>query len=71
MNLRLPSTWWQRWWAFVAYAFSTESLTHALEAWLDRRTSASLSATYARGGVEFYEKVLSGNLALRRLLVQA
>ncbi|XP_037704524.1 cilia- and flagella-associated protein 221-like isoform X3 [Choloepus didactylus] len=52
---------------FVAYAFSTDSLTHALEAWLDRRT-ASLSAAYARGGVEFYEKVLSGNLALRSLL---
>ncbi|XP_023478541.2 transmembrane protein 177 [Equus caballus] len=52
---------------FVAYAFSTDSLTHALEAWLDRRT-ASLSAAYARGGVEFYEKVLSGNLALRGLL---
>ncbi|XP_072816935.1 transmembrane protein 177 isoform X1 [Vicugna pacos] len=52
---------------FVAYAFSTDSLTHALEAWLDHRT-ASLSAAYARGGVEFYEKVLSGNLALRRLL---
>ncbi|ELV10287.1 transmembrane protein 177 [Tupaia chinensis] len=52
---------------FVAYALSTDSLTHALEAWLDRRT-ASLSAAYARGGVEFYEKVLSGNLALRSLL---
>lgn len=54
---------------FVAYAFSTDSLTHGLEAWLDRRT-ASLSAAYARGGVEFYEKVLSGNLALRSLLGQ-
>ncbi|XP_061038946.1 transmembrane protein 177 [Eubalaena glacialis] len=52
---------------FVAYALSADSLTHALEAWLDRRT-ASLSAAYARGGVEFYEKVLSGNLALRGLL---
>ncbi|KAM4797723.1 transmembrane protein 177-like [Urocitellus parryii] len=52
---------------FVAYAFSTDSLTHALEGWLDRRT-ASLSTAYARGGVEFYEKVLSGNLALRSLL---
>ncbi|XP_062957670.1 transmembrane protein 177 isoform X1 [Cynocephalus volans] len=52
---------------FVAYAFSTDSLTHALEAWLDRRT-ASLSTAYARGGVEFYEKVLSGNQALRSLL---
>ncbi|KAM9248830.1 transmembrane protein 177 [Dugong dugon] len=52
---------------FVAYAFSTDSLTHALEAWLDRHT-ASLSVAYARGGVEFYEKVLSGNLALRGLL---
>ncbi|KAL0625670.1 Transmembrane protein 177 [Plecturocebus cupreus] len=52
---------------FVAYALSKDSLTHALEAWLDRRT-ASLSAAYARGGVEFYEKVLSGNLALRSLL---
>ncbi|XP_004456309.2 transmembrane protein 177 [Dasypus novemcinctus] len=52
---------------FVAYAFSTDSLTHALEAWLDRRT-ASLSTAYAWGGVEFYEKVLSGNLALRGLL---
>ncbi|XP_026954976.1 transmembrane protein 177 [Sagmatias obliquidens] len=52
---------------FVAYALSTDSLTHSLEAWLDRRT-ASLSAAYARGGVEFYEKVLSGNLALRGLL---
>lgn len=52
---------------FVAYAFSTDSLTHALEAWLDRRT-ASMSAAYARGGAEFYEKVLSGNLVLRSLL---
>nr|XP_027792656.1 transmembrane protein 177 [Marmota flaviventris]XP_034492125.1 transmembrane protein 177 [Marmota flaviventris] len=52
---------------FVAYAFSADSLTHALEGWLDRRT-ASLSTAYARGGVEFYEKVLSGNLALRSLL---
>lgn len=52
---------------FVAYAFSMDSLTHAIEAWLDRRT-ASLSAAYAQGGVEFYEKVLSGNLALRSLL---
>lgn len=52
---------------FVAYAFCTDSLTHALEAWLDRRT-ASLSVAYAWGGVEFYEKVLSCNLALRSLL---
>ncbi|XP_048185593.1 transmembrane protein 177 [Perognathus longimembris pacificus] len=52
---------------FVVYAFSTDSLTHALEGWLDRRT-ASLSPDYARGGVEFYEKILSGNLALRSLL---
>ncbi|KAM4858983.1 transmembrane protein 177 isoform 1-T2 [Thomomys bottae] len=52
---------------FVLYAFSTDSLTHALEGWLDRRT-ASLSPNYARGGVEFYEKILSGNLALRTLL---
>ncbi|XP_069898108.1 transmembrane protein 177-like [Dipodomys merriami] len=52
---------------FVAYAFCTDSLTHALEGWLDRRT-ASLSPDYARGGVEFYEKILSGNLALRSLL---
>lgn len=52
---------------FVAYSFSKDSLTHALEAWLDRRT-ASVSAAYSRGGVEFYEKVLSGNLALRSLL---
>ncbi|XP_025713242.1 transmembrane protein 177 [Callorhinus ursinus] len=52
---------------FVAYALSADSLTHALEAWLDRRT-ATLSAAYARGGVEFYEKLLSGNVALRSLL---
>lgn len=52
---------------FVAYSFSTDSLTHALEAWLDRHT-ASLSAAYSQGGVEFYEKVLSANLALRSLL---
>ncbi|XP_004674952.1 PREDICTED: transmembrane protein 177 [Condylura cristata] len=52
---------------FVAYAFCTDSLTLTLEAWLDRRT-ATLSAAHARGGVEFYEKVLSGNLALRSLL---
>nr|XP_044625033.1 transmembrane protein 177-like isoform X1 [Equus asinus] len=52
---------------FAAYAFSTDSLTHALEAWLDHLT-ASLSAAYARGGVEFNEKVLSGILALRGLL---
>ncbi|XP_010594703.2 transmembrane protein 177 [Loxodonta africana] len=52
---------------FVAYTFSMDSLTHTLEAWLDRRT-ASLSIAYARGGVEFYEKILSGNLALRSLL---
>ncbi|XP_007936365.1 transmembrane protein 177 [Orycteropus afer afer] len=52
---------------FVAYAFSMDSLTHALETWLDRYT-ASLSMDYARGGVEFYEKILSCNLALRSLL---
>ncbi|XP_012662338.1 transmembrane protein 177 [Otolemur garnettii] len=52
---------------FVVYAFSMDSLTHFLEAWQDRRT-ASLSAAYAQGGVEFYEKILSGNLALRSLL---
>ncbi|XP_005088280.1 transmembrane protein 177 [Mesocricetus auratus] len=52
---------------FVAYTFSKDSLTVALEGWLDRRT-ASLSAAYAHGGVEFYEKILSGNLALRSLL---
>lgn len=52
---------------YVAYAFSKDSLTVALEGWLDRRT-ASLSAAYVRGGVEFYEKILSGNLALRSLL---
>ncbi|EFB14623.1 hypothetical protein PANDA_005941, partial [Ailuropoda melanoleuca] len=52
---------------FVAYALSTDSLSHALEAWLDRRTAA-LSTAYARGGVEFYEKILSGNVALRSLL---
>lgn len=53
--------------SFVAYTFSKDSLTVALEGWLDRRT-ASLSAAYAQGGVEFYEKILSGNLALRSLL---
>uniref|UniRef100_A0A8C3YTV8 Transmembrane protein 177 n=1 Tax=Catagonus wagneri TaxID=51154 RepID=A0A8C3YTV8_9CETA len=52
---------------YVVYAFCTDSLTHALEAWLDRR-AASLSAAYTWGGVEFYEKVLSCNLALRSLL---
>ncbi|XP_033613027.1 transmembrane protein 177 [Fukomys damarensis] len=52
---------------FMAYAFSTDSLTHALEGWLDRHT-ASLSAAYGQGGVEFYEKVLTGNMALRSLL---
>ncbi|XP_041504690.1 transmembrane protein 177 [Microtus oregoni] len=53
--------------SFVSYTFSKDSLTVALEGWLDRRT-ASLSAAYAQGGVEFYEKILSGNLALRSLL---
>ncbi|XP_055460613.1 transmembrane protein 177 [Psammomys obesus] len=52
---------------FVVYTFSKDSLHVALEGWLDRRT-ASLSAAYAQGGVEFYEKILSGNLALRSLL---
>ncbi|XP_006902567.1 PREDICTED: transmembrane protein 177-like [Elephantulus edwardii] len=51
----------------VADALSTDSVTHALEGWLDYH-SASLSTAYAQGGVEFYEKVLSGNLALRSLL---
>lgn len=52
---------------FMAYAFSMDSLTVALEGWLDRRI-ASMSAADALGGVEFYEKILSGNLALRGLL---
>ncbi|XP_021517400.1 transmembrane protein 177 [Meriones unguiculatus] len=52
---------------FVVYTFSKDSLHVALEGWLDHRT-ASLSAAYAQGGVEFYEKILSGNLALRSLL---
>ncbi|KAM8788419.1 LOW QUALITY PROTEIN: transmembrane protein 177 [Rhynchonycteris naso] len=52
---------------FVAYAFSTDSLTQVLEAWLDCHTAA-LSASYTHGGVEFCEKVLSGNLALCSLL---
>ncbi|KAM7335811.1 hypothetical protein ACRRTK_004304 [Alexandromys fortis] len=53
--------------SFVTYTFSKDSLTVTLEGWLDRRT-ASLSAAYAQGGVELYEKILSGNLALRSLL---
>ncbi|XP_075386361.1 transmembrane protein 177 [Tenrec ecaudatus] len=52
---------------FVVYAFFKDSLTHTLEAWLDRHT-ASMSSAYASGGVEFYEKILSGNLAIRSLL---
>lgn len=67
MNLRVAFNLVAAVVGFVAYAFSTDSLTHALEAWLDRRT-ASMSAAYAQGGAEFYEKVLSGNLALRSLL---
>lgn len=67
MNLRVAFNLVAAVVGFVAYAFSTDSLTHALEAWLDRRT-ASMSAAYSQGGVEFYEKLLSGNLALRSLL---
>lgn len=67
MNLRVAFNLVAAVVGFVVYAFSTDSLTHALEAWLDRRT-ASMSAAYAQGGAEFYEKVLSGNLALRSLL---
>ncbi|XP_063115018.1 transmembrane protein 177 [Cavia porcellus] len=67
MNLRAAFNLLAAVTGFVAYAFSSDSLTHALEGWLDRRT-ASLSAAYGRGGVEFYEKLLSSNVALRSLL---
>lgn len=67
MNLRVAFNLVAMVAGFVVYTFSKDSLAVALEGWLDRRT-ASLSAAYARGGVEFYEKILSGNLALRSLL---
>ncbi|XP_028923973.1 transmembrane protein 177 [Ornithorhynchus anatinus] len=52
---------------FVAYSLSCDALTHFLEYRLDRNTAA-ISAGYARGGLEFYDKILACNRSLRSLM---
>ncbi|XP_072541372.1 transmembrane protein 177 isoform X2 [Salminus brasiliensis] len=51
----------------VAYFFASDATTHWLEYHSDKQ-AASLSRDYAKGGVEFYDKILSRNKILRLLM---
>nr|XP_033803189.1 transmembrane protein 177 isoform X2 [Geotrypetes seraphini] len=51
----------------VGYFLAYDAVSHWLDYRCDRRTAA-LSEDYARGGVEFYEKLLFRNRTLRKLM---
>ncbi|XP_027493319.1 transmembrane protein 177 [Corapipo altera] len=51
----------------LCYYLSCEALTYHLDCKADRR-AAMVSKDYARGGVEFYDKILSRNRILRGLM---
>ncbi|NWU14087.1 TM177 protein, partial [Cephalopterus ornatus] len=51
----------------VCYYLSCDALTYHLDCKADRR-AAMVSEDYARGGVEFYDKILSRNRILRGLM---
>ncbi|XP_028825603.1 transmembrane protein 177 [Denticeps clupeoides] len=51
----------------VCYFLASDSISHWLDYSSDRR-AAGLSRDYARGGVEFYDKILSRNKTLRLLM---
>ncbi|XP_061081507.1 transmembrane protein 177-like [Conger conger] len=53
----------------VSYLLTSDAVCH----WMDYksdRTAASVSQDYAKGGVEFYDKILSRNKTLRTLMGQ-
>ncbi|NXY81798.1 TM177 protein, partial [Alcedo cyanopectus] len=51
----------------IFYYISSDALTYHLDCKADRK-AATLSRDYARGGVEFYDKILSRNRILRSLM---
>uniref|UniRef100_A0A8C8SLC3 Transmembrane protein 177 n=1 Tax=Pelusios castaneus TaxID=367368 RepID=A0A8C8SLC3_9SAUR len=51
----------------VGYFLAYDAVNHALDYRSDRK-AATISKEYARGGVEFYDKILSCNRTLRTLL---
>uniref|UniRef100_A0A8C3XV55 Transmembrane protein 177 n=2 Tax=Chelydra serpentina TaxID=8475 RepID=A0A8C3XV55_CHESE len=51
----------------VGYFLAYDAVSHALDYRMDRK-AATISKDYARGGVEFYNKILSRNRTLRTLL---
>ncbi|TRY97095.1 hypothetical protein DNTS_027284 [Danionella cerebrum] len=52
-----------------AYIFASDGLNHWVDYHSDRR-AARLSSDYAKGGLEFYEKILTQNKTLRVLMGQ-
>ncbi|KAG9271203.1 transmembrane protein 177 [Astyanax mexicanus] len=53
----------------VSYFLASDAASQWLEFYSDKR-AASLSHDYAKGGVEFYDKILSRNKTLRHLMGQ-
>lgn len=53
----------------VSYLLTSEAVTRWIDLTSDRR-AAGVSPEYARGGVEFYDKILSRNRTLRSLMGQ-
>ncbi|NWJ11474.1 TM177 protein, partial [Crypturellus undulatus] len=51
----------------ICYFVSSDAVTHHLDCKADRK-AATISKDYARGGVEFYDKILSRNRILRSLM---
>ncbi len=51
----------------VSYILASEALSQWLDYSSDHR-AACLSSDYAKGGLEFYEKILSRNKTLRSLM---
>ncbi|NXM66725.1 TM177 protein, partial [Serilophus lunatus] len=51
----------------LCYCVSSDAVTHHLDCRADRK-AATVSTDYARGGVEFYDKILSRNRILRGLM---
>ncbi|NXS06467.1 TM177 protein, partial [Neodrepanis coruscans] len=51
----------------LCYCVSSDAMTHHLDCKADRK-AATVSTDYARGGVEFYDKILSRNRVLRGLM---
>ncbi|NXA46776.1 TM177 protein, partial [Nothocercus julius] len=51
----------------ICYYVSSDAVTHHLDCKADRK-AATISKDYARGGVEFYDKILSCNRILRTMM---